>query len=251
MFDAVWLSRILFALGVAGLGGLSIAHADFVLNLEPVPETFPLRAYLPYLSGAVLALGGFALVVTRVARLGASVLSVWFLLWIAALHTPRIDAFDAGILLAPAEAAGMFAGALALAGLLNPAGSHLPELGRYILGLACLVFGWAHFAFAQFTADFIPSFIPAHLFFAYFTGAAHIAGGLSLLTGIVKRLGATLLGAMYFCFFALVHIPRVLADMANRQEWTSLCVNLVLTASAFAIAGALFRQHKALQTGAT
>ena len=55
----------------------------------------------------------------------------------------------------------------------------------------------------------IPAFIPAHLFWAYFTGAGHIAAGVAILTSVLARLGAILFAAMVSGFVLLLHVPRV------------------------------------------
>lgn len=242
MLDTVLLGRVLFAIGIVGLGALGLYYGDFVQNMEPVPDDFPGRAVLVYVSPLLLVLSGAALAIPRFARYAAMVLAVWLLLWVVVLHAPRITMLSFGPLLTPAETAAMFAGALALVGLLNPAGSHLPQLARYVLGVCCVLFGAFHIAYAPINASYIPSYIPMPLEMAYFTGAAHIAGGLALLTGVLARLGGTLLGVMYGSFFFLVHIPRILAD-PSRGEFTSGFVNLALTGTAFIIAGYLYRRR--------
>jgi hypothetical protein len=42
---------------------------------------------------------------------------------------------------------------------------------------SCVVFGLSHFAFAAFTADMIPQWLPERLWLAYLTGAGHVAAG--------------------------------------------------------------------------
>src|SRR5262249_49944055 len=108
-----------------------------------------------------------------------------------------------------------------------------------LFGLCAIAFGAAHFLYLAFTASMIPAFIPFHLFFAAFTGAGHLAAGLSIISGILARLGSVLLPLMFGCFVVLLHIPRVLADPANRIEWTMLCHATALTGAALLIASSI------------
>jgi uncharacterized membrane protein YphA (DoxX/SURF4 family) len=77
--------------------------------------------------------------------------------------------------------------------------------------------------------------MPARLFWAYATGAGHAAAGLAILSGIQRRLAATLLAAMCGCFVLLLHAPRVAAAPTSRFEWTMLFVALSITGAAWLI----------------
>src|SRR5437763_529874 len=77
-------------------------------------------------------------------------------------------------------------------------------------GACLLVFGTSHFLYAQFTASLVAAWLPpSRLFWAYATGAAQIAAGLAMLTGVKARLAAILLTIMYAAFGLLVHIPSI------------------------------------------
>ena len=59
MENVIRQGRYLFAVAMAALGILSLVYSDFVFGLEPVPAGIPVRAFLVYLSSAVL-IGGAA-----------------------------------------------------------------------------------------------------------------------------------------------------------------------------------------------
>jgi hypothetical protein len=48
-------------------------------------------------------------------------------------------------------------------------------LGRWCFGISLPVFGISHFVYHDFVATWIPRWLPAPQFWAYFTGAAHCA----------------------------------------------------------------------------
>jgi uncharacterized membrane protein YphA (DoxX/SURF4 family) len=105
-----------------------------------------------------------------------------------------------------------------------------------VTGLCALVFGATHFKYVQFTATMVPTWIPPNqIFWAYVTGAVHVATGLSLLSGIRSQLGATVLAAMMAVFVILVHIPRVVASPGEQLEWIMLGVALSLSGAAWLV----------------
>ena len=55
--NAKILGHVLFAVGLAGLGSLSLLFDDFALAWQPVPLSIPFRATLAYASGALLLVG--------------------------------------------------------------------------------------------------------------------------------------------------------------------------------------------------
>jgi hypothetical protein len=90
----------------------------------------------------------------------------------------------------------------------------------------------------DFVATLVPAWIPGRLFWAYFTGAAHGAAGLSLLTNVMAPLAATLYGIMLGMFGLLVNGLRAV-NLNKPAEWDSLFVAVALAGAAWIIAGCL------------
>ena len=79
-------------------------------------------------------------------------------------------------------------------------------------------FSAEHFGLAKFIQQGVPSWIPWHLFWAYFVGCALLAAALSIATKVQARLSATLLGLMIFFFVLSIHLPKVLANPHDRSR---------------------------------
>jgi uncharacterized membrane protein len=112
-------------------------------------------------------------------------------------------------------------------------------LGRFLFALPLLVFGIQHFMYARYVATLVPSWIPGHLFWAYFVGVAFIATTLAIATQTKARLSATWLGIMFLLWVLVLHLPRVAAAPHNGDEWTSAFVALAMSGGAFLVAGTL------------
>jgi len=239
--------QVLLAIGMMGLGMLSLVFHDFALQWQPVPEWVGMRAPLAVMSGVVLLAGGFALLIPPVARTAALILTLYLLTWVVLLQVPAGLAKPAEVAswLGFAEDLAMMCGlwtvlAKATEGrevgfITSPGGA---AVARILFGIACLEFGLSHFAYAGFTSQMIPAWLPQRLPLAYLTGACHCAAGFALLFGILPRLAATLEAAMMGLFVLLVHVPMVFGP-PTQLAWTMLFVALSLTGSAAAIAWSL------------
>jgi hypothetical protein len=127
--------------------------------------------------------------------------------------------------------------------------SKLIPLGTIFFSLTILSFGIDHFLYAKDVADYIPSWIPNRLFWAYFAGTALIASGIAIISKIKLRLGATLLGTMIFIWFTILHIPKVINASHNEREGelTSAFLALAYSGIAFVIAG-LAKNNSSIKT---
>lgn len=244
--DLLSAGRWLFAGSSAGLGLLALTYQDFALQWQPVAETVPFRRQLALLNGAALLGAAVALSMARIRRVGAYLLAGMFGAWVTVLHAPLLvrEPDKMGIWLGFAEAAAIFGGAVLLVNAVRrPRGGWesqevrpLALAARLSIGAALPVFGLSHFLYPDFTASLVPGWIPAKLFWAYFTGCAHVAAGAAILTGIAARLASRLLAAMFGSWALLVHIPRIWADPANQAEWIMLCIASALTGTATLLA---------------
>jgi uncharacterized membrane protein len=246
------IGHLLFALGVAGLGILSLFSGDFPYTWQPVPTWVPGREILAHLSGILLLAGSIGLLVKRSAGPAASVLAIYLLGWVLVLQVPRVahDPGNIGMWLGIAESSVLFSGSWIIAALL--AGprtrTRLPfltgeggvRMARLLFGLACLPLGISHFVYSAATAGMIPAWIPGHLGFAYFTGACHFAAGLGVLFGVFPRLAATFEAVMISLFVLLLHIPSAVAEPNSRLQWTMVFV-------ASALAGAVWANAESLK----
>jgi hypothetical protein len=114
----------------------------------------------------------------------------------------------------------------------------LANVGRFLIAISLVVFAVQHFMYAKFVASLIPAWIPARLFWTYFTGAAFIAAAISITIRVMLRIAGMLLGTMFFLWVIVLHVPRVAGSPRNGDEVTSLLVALAMSGVGFALASA-------------
>jgi uncharacterized membrane protein YphA (DoxX/SURF4 family) len=227
-----------------GLGVLGFITGDFAMNWQPVPASVPGRMPLAYLTAGLFWTLGAGLLVDRYKHSFAIATAVAFLVWTVLLHGPGVVADPLNVLpwLGFTERLEVAAGALMLAAAQVPGTAFARRamlVGKISFGACLPIFGLSHWAYAQFTADMIPAFIPAHLFWAYFTGAGHFAAGVAILTGVLARLGAILFAVMVSGFVLLLHVPRVINEPGSRAEWTMIVIAMTISAAGWCAAGSL------------
>jgi uncharacterized membrane protein YphA (DoxX/SURF4 family) len=230
-------NTIVYAAGALLLGAVGIWFGDFAMQWQAVPKAIPPMPWA-YVSAAILVAGG-ALILARQERWGALLLAGFFGLWVLAFHLPPtlMKAIGSiGAWNAPAESAFLTAGGLALlAAQLGAAREKLALFARLLAGASALVFGFAHFNYIEFTAGFVPEWIPFRTFWAWATGVGHALAGLALLSGIRARLAAGCEAAMMASFVVLLHLPRVIQAPDQHVEWIMLGMSTTLTGAALLV----------------
>jgi uncharacterized membrane protein YphA (DoxX/SURF4 family) len=248
--------RRVYGLGVLALAMVCLAWGDFDPG-QPVPKGFPDRAALAYAAAALMLVAGAAVEWRRTVAWAAAALTAYYGLIVVVLMNGRV------VLAHPAEY-GAYSGlaeqlAIAAGGLIvfaasarieAPLAARLARLGQLAFGVCALLFGGAHFFYMNLTAPLVPRWLPpSQAFWAYATGAGHIAAGAAILTGVRARLAAILLTVMYASFTVLVHVPTLLADPSSHWNWAENALNLALIGAAWVVADSLARNAIGVRCG--
>jgi uncharacterized membrane protein YphA (DoxX/SURF4 family) len=243
--------RRVYGLGAVGLGIVELAYGAISADWLPVSPHMPGYHLLAYASAAVLVLAGLAMQWPRTAAIGALVLAAGFAAGMAVFELPHTvtKPADWGGWQAIAESVAMaLGGVLAFTqtpGVGESRAANLARIARWGFGVCLLIFGGSHFVYAKYTAALVPAWLPpSQIFWTYVTGAAQIAAGLAMLSGVQARLAAVLLTVMYSAFSVLVHIPSVIAAPSSHANWAENGINLVLIGAAWTLADSLSRMRR-------
>jgi uncharacterized membrane protein len=240
--------HLLFAIGLGGMGALSLGSGDFAYTWQPVPDWIVWRSHLAHASGLLMLAVSIGILVPRIARASTLIMTIYLTSWALLLHAPRVARApaDVGMWLGVSESTVLLCGGWILflslplsKGASAPGMIAKPQLPRFLFGAACLILGLSHFVYANFTAGMVPVWLPDHVAFAYLTGAGHFCAGLAVLFGVLPRLAATLEAGMITSFVLLVHVPGVFSAPSRRLPWTMMFVALALAGSAWVVAGSL------------
>ena len=236
-------AQILFAVGLGGLGLVTLIYGDFALVWQPVPAWLPARHAVADASGIVLLLCGIGLLFRATAvwagGLALAYCALWVLLKVPALFAaPLVE----GVWLGVGELAVILAGSCVLFARLAPGRiGFLNGLARLLFAVAIIPIGLAHIVYHRETASFIPPWFPLPIFFAYATGVAQLVCAAGLLLSVLAVWAASLQAAMFSAFTLIVWVPQILAAPATRMPWTAFLVSWIITAAAWILAAGFAR----------
>lgn len=242
------LSHVVFAATMVGLGILGLVTGKMTPVWAPVPRGVPAQEMLGYLCAIISLACGVGLLVQRTAAIAARVLLGYLLLWVVLFRVPNFffapTAQDtwSGIAETSVIVAGAWVVYAWLAGdwdkrrFAFATGDSGVRVARLWYGLAMIPFGEAHFRYIKATAGLIPSWIPWHLFWAYFFGCTFLAAGVGVLLGVLARLAAALSTVQLALFTTLVWFPMVAGRSANGFQWSETIVSWAITIGAWVVA---------------
>jgi hypothetical protein len=233
----------MIALGILGLSTRGLAPI-----WQPIPEGLAAREALAYLCAFVSLASGIGLFWWRAAATAARALFVYLLLWLLLFKGRFIflAPTEEGSYQSSGETAVIVAGAWVLYAwfaadwdrrwLGFAVGDKGVRIARALYGLSLIAFGLSHFAYLELTAPLVPGWLPAHVFWAYFTGATFLAAGAAVLVGVYGRLAAALSALQIGMFTLLVWGPIVAAGHISAQHWGEFVVSWTLTAGGWVVA---------------
>jgi uncharacterized membrane protein len=234
------------ALAIIGRGVLALLVRDFALFWQPVPAWIPGPSNLAVILGTVLVAGGIGLFFPRFRKQSAWALAIYALVFVlvrgsvAIQHPAEVVSWES-----LSEAIALFAGVF----LIAPSANRSQRIARALFGACCVVFGVSHFAYAEFTAGMVPSWLPARVAFVYATGVAHAAAGVAILIRRWDRLAAMLEACMLGLFVAVVHVPSLWMSPAPKwaatapEQWMELLIALSVAGAAATVAESIGSAH--------
>ncbi len=242
------VGHAVFAAVFVAIGILGLFKSEYAAIWNGVPKGFPARELLPYLCGVVIIACGLGLLWPRTAALASRVMLGYLLLWTLLFKGRYIllQPLEEGTYQSIGENLVLIAGAWVLyawsAGdwdrrhLAFATGDRGIRIARVLYALAMFGFGFSHYVYLELTAPIVPDWLPWHVGWAYFTGAAYLAAGAAMLVGVYARLAAALSTLQMAGFLLLVWLPMVFAGKMSDFNWGELTVTCALVAGGWVVA---------------
>jgi uncharacterized membrane protein len=248
------IGRILYGIAMAGIGFQIIYYHDFPYWLLPPKHSWiPGLVMATYIFGILFVLTGACMVLEKkimtVSLLSGTVLLLIFCFYFIPHQFMSSSRYMHLLQWENAEKELAFcSGAFVIAGCYSEKNENLLyrllgkliPFGPILFSIPIISFGILHFLYAKDVADYVPSWVPNHMFWTYLAGTALIGSGIAIILKIKPGLATTLLGIMIFIWLTVLHIPRVIASPAAYlgSEITSAFIALAYSGIAFVISRA-------------
>lgn len=242
------VGHAVFAASMIAVGIIGLVKGDFTAIWDGVPTALPARNILAYVCAVISLACGCGLFWRRTSASAARVLLAFLALWLLMVKgryivlAPLVE----GSYQSAAETAVLVSAAWVLytwfaaewdrRHLGFATAENGVRIARVLYGLALIAFGLSHFAYLNLTAPLVPSWLPWHVGWAYFTGTAFLAAGSAVLLGVCARLAAALSALQIGLFVPLVWLPIVFGGNATASQWGELVVGSAVTAGAWVVA---------------
>ena len=242
------VGHALFAATILAFGLFGLIRGDFAPIWDVVPPDFPTREGLIYLCAAVSLICGAGLFFQRTAGTTSRVLFAYLLLWMLLFRLPLIvraptvegsyqNWGETAVLVAGAWVLyARFAGSWDRRQLGFATGEKGVRLARILYALAMIAFGLSHFVYLNLTAPLIPTWLPWHVGWAYFTGAAYLVAGVAILISVYARLAAALSALQMGLFTLLVWVPLLAEGLMSAGQRSEFAISWALTAAGWVVA---------------
>lgn len=252
----IGLGHALLALAAAGLAILTLTYRDFAPIWQPLPAGIPWREIWVCGCGLLVLAASIGLCFSRTALPSTLTIGAYLAAWVVTRAVPVVSKpLTVGAWYGVCEAlAPLLAAWILYAILRRPwrvsaqssiTGERAVRAAQILFGLTCVVFGLAHFGYADYTASMVPAWLPGRLGLAYLTGFGHVAAGVGISAGILPRLAATLEAIMMSLFGLLVWLPSLFAQppppwaTPPQNQWSEIAVTVLLAASAWIVTASL------------
>ena len=221
--------RLLYSLAIIGTG-VETWNCSYLSGhrVVPVIPWLPAIPSLTYPVGAMFILCGAGLLFQRTLVVSSITLGVLMVLSGLAFDVPR----HPDLMSAPWRTNVLEPIAIGCLAWLAPGLGGIPgwlyRTSRYLLALALIVFGIAHFQVLNMIAGMVPGWIPWHRFWTVFFGVAFIFAGVSFATGFLQRWAALAAGLMFAIWTVTIHLPPLLGAILDPDKWSDVFIVIAL-----------------------
>jgi uncharacterized membrane protein len=236
-------SRVLFSVGMMGLGVLALVYGDFAMVWQPVAAWVPGRTALAHGSGVLMLACGAALLFAATAKWAVRVLFPYLVVW-ALLKVPAVVVVPGmeAVWLGLGELTVLLSGGWVLFARYSEldwgflTGDRGVKWATILFGVSLLPIGLSHLVYVKETAAYVPAWLPWRVGWAYLTGVGQMGCGLGVLFRVWPRVAATAEACMISLFTLLCWGPMVVTTPKVRLGWTAFFISWAIASAAWVLA---------------
>ncbi|MGA2649931.1 MAG: hypothetical protein ABSF28_05395 [Terracidiphilus sp.] len=247
---AIAFGPFFFGWPLAVFGAQHIVFLKDVVN--GVPAWMPGHLFWALLVGIALIAAALSLTTGIMADRAALMTGVMLFCFVLMIYVPNLVENPGDLAVTQLlRDLSMSGGALALAGTLAKKGKWsrfgwIATVGRYFFAVGIVDFGVENFVHPEYAPVvpepglMMPAWIPAHMAYAWFTGAILVLCGVAMIVSLRTRLAGVVAGIAFFALVVFFYLPMevVHPSIEISGELDQLAQALAMSGAALLVAGA-------------
>nr|WP_294947402.1 hypothetical protein [uncultured Mucilaginibacter sp.] len=221
----------LYATAFLVFGIQHFMYAQFVGTL--VPAFIPWRLFCGIFVGVAFVAFAVSVFINKLTRLSGMLLAVLMLLFVLLIHIPTLftNPQSAQSWTRAMQDITIMGTALMLTGDLK-----LQPAGRYLFAVPMFFLGAQHFAHANFVTAKVPDWLAPVTLWDYVVGVVIILAAMGIISNRYRGVPALILGIFLLVFALLHHLPILVPNVYNGQEWTGIMIDIAVASGALVLA---------------
>lgn len=221
----------LYALAFIAFGIQHFIYAQFVATL--VPGWLPWHLFWALFVGVAFILAALSIILNKYTRLSTTLLAVLMGLFIVLIHIPNLytNPQNPQSWARALQDIAITGTALMLTGSLK-----LQTAGKYLFAVPIMALALQHFTHAAFVTAKVPAWFPVAEVWDYIVGVVIFLAAVGIVTNRYLGAPALMLAIFLLAFALLYHVPLLMANVYNGQQWTGAMLDLAIAGGAFIVA---------------
>ena len=236
------IGKWLYAVSFVVFGIQHIIYAAFVATL--VPGWIPWHMFWVYFVAFAFMAAGISILINKYVWAAGVMAGSMLAIFILLIHVPNLlthpdnpQSWTRAL-----QDVSIMGTALMLTGDFK-----LQNYGRCLFAVPMIVLGLQHFAHFNFVTAKVPDYFPGVSVWDYLVGATLIVLAIGTLTNRYLGVPATMLGIVLLLFALLYHLPLLISNLYNGQQWTGAMLDSAITGGAFIASAIPAVAHKSIK----
>jgi uncharacterized membrane protein len=225
------IGKWFYAVAFIVFGIQHFTYAEYAATL--IPLWIPWHLFWTYFVGVAFILAAISIIINKYALFSSIMMGIMLAMFILLMHIPNLinHPHEPQRWTRALQDLAIMGTALMLTGELK-----LQTAGKYLFAVPIILLALQHFTHASFVTGKVPAWFPAVEVWDYIVGIVIAIAAVGIITNRYMGAPALILAILLFTLALLYHVPLLIADVHNGQQWTGAMLDVAIAGGAFVVA---------------